>query len=172
MFLAMADRSCSPGPAMHNSQAEIRHAGAGSKVVPFGDAKRFSKAESIAGISYTDAGPGEYNTNKTSHLNRRPRPMIPRQKRWASKTITSQGSGGSPPKQYVGHSKMTERRSISNERNAPRATIGKYDSRKELTIDIGRPGPQNYDTISCRKHIGDNSSVKIPMARAIRPISA
>ena len=77
--------------------------------------------------------------------------MIPRSQRWKTKTIASQGSVGSPPKQYVGHSKMTERRSVSNERNAPRATIGKYDSRNELKIDVTRPGPLNYDTISCRK---------------------
>lgn len=110
--------------------------------MPFGDAKRFSRVDSIAGISHTDAGPGEYETNTVNHLNRRPRAMIPRTERWKqSKTVASAGSIGSPPKQYIGHSKMTERRSVSNERNAPRATIGKYDSRKELTIDLNRPGP-------------------------------
>ena len=65
---------------------------------------------------------------------------------------------------------MTERRSVSNERNAPRATIGKggqSKSREEMT-----PGPQAYDTVKARKHIGDDSSVKICFAMQVRPISA
>ena len=171
MFNNMIDRSISPGPAMHNSMSEIKHAGQGSKVIPFGDTKRFSGAESLAGLSFTDAGPGEYDTNNVKHMHQRPRTMIPRTERW--KTIKSTSSAGlSPPKQYVGHSKMTERRSRSNERNAPRATIGKYDARNQLTIDVKGPGPQNYDTISSRNHIGDKSSTKVCMALAARPISA
>ena len=79
------------------------------------------------------------------------------------------------PAVHNGHSKMTERRSRSNERNAPVATIGNYDTISsrihQLKIDMNGPGPQNYDTISNR-HIGDKSSKKVIIAKATRSISA
>lgn len=65
---------------------------------------------------------------------------------------------------------MTKPRSLSHERNASRATIGKggqISKPEERT-----PGPQNYDTISCRKHIGDASSTKICIPAQVRPISS
>jgi len=76
------------------------------------------------------------------------------------------------PAVHNGHSKMTERRSRSNERNAPIATIGNYNtnSSRMHQLTIG-PGPQNYDTISSR-HIGDKSSKKVIIAKATRSISA
>lgn len=64
---------------------------------------------------------------------------------------------------------MTERRSVSTERNAYCATIG--NEPKVLSLRDPTPGPNNYNTIS-RKNIGDQSSVKCLFTRAIRPISA
>lgn len=64
---------------------------------------------------------------------------------------------------------MTERRSISTERNAYCATIGN-EAKAPFMKDI-TPGPNNYNTIS-QKSIGDQSSVHCPFTRAIRPISA
>ena len=79
--------------------------------------------------------------------------------------------GAPQPTQYLGHVQMTERRSVSAERNAPRATIGNRnmaDNRAEPMT----PGPHTYDTLSARKKIGDAASVKVPFTTQVRPISA
>ena len=76
---------------------------------------------------------------------------------------------GPGPEKYSCHKKMTERRSISTERNAYCATIG--NEPKAPYLKDTTPGPNNYNTIS-RKSIGDHSSVKCLFTKAIRPISA
>jgi hypothetical protein len=64
---------------------------------------------------------------------------------------------------------MTERRSNSVERNAPRCTIG--NAPKEPKPRMPTPGPNNYNTTSL-KEIGDAAGVRVPFTTAIRPISA
>ena len=65
---------------------------------------------------------------------------------------------------------MTDVRSTSRERNAPRATIGR-DGAQPPQARLKTPGPANYNTVSS-KSIGDDTSVKVPFGRATRPISA
>ena len=64
---------------------------------------------------------------------------------------------------------MTDVRSNSAERNAPRCTIGR--GMMSMRQRMPTPGPSNYNTISL-KSIGDDASVKVPFTTAIRPISA
>ena len=113
----------------------------------------------------SSAGPGEYNTNSIRHLKREPRATIGRQKRVLG--ATSRNVPG--PNVYNSHVPMTERRSNSAQRNAPRATIG--NDPKELKPRMPTPGPNNYNTTS-QKSIGDQASVKVPFTTAVRPISA
>ena len=90
------DRAISPGPATHASMDAPNFPGQGSKVIPFGDAKRFVKNQSGSlEFSNTDAGPGAYDTNSVNHLKREPRVMIPTQPRFKRpKDLES----GSPPR--------------------------------------------------------------------------
>lgn len=67
------------------------------------------------------------------------------------------------------HKRMTDVRSNSAERNAPRCTIG--NAGRTLKPRMPTPGPNNYNTTSM-KSIGDVASVKVPFATAVRPISA
>lgn len=64
---------------------------------------------------------------------------------------------------------MTDVRSTSAERNAPRCTIG--NAGRTLRPRMPTPGPNNYNTTSM-KSIGDKSSAKVPFTTAVRPISA
>lgn len=73
------------------------------------------------------------------------------------------------PNQYSSHRRMTDARSRSAERNAPRCTIG--NGARNNDIRDPTPGPTNYHTES-RATIGDAASVTVPIPRAIRPISA
>jgi hypothetical protein len=73
------------------------------------------------------------------------------------------------PDIYNGHTKMTDRRTSSVEKNAPRATIGK--DAKMLSARLATPGPANYNTMS-KQTIGGPSSVHVPFGTAHRPISA
>ena len=66
---------------------------------------------------------------------------------------------------------MTKRRVSSAERNAPRATIGKEGMRSRRYSVVPTPGSNMYNHASL-KSIGDVSSVKVPFAMAVRPISA
>lgn len=65
---------------------------------------------------------------------------------------------------------MTERRSNSRERNAYAASFG-HERRLSLRIENPTPAPDSYHVTSA-KTIGSESSVKVPFATAIRPISA
>lgn len=69
----------------------------------------------------TQAGPGHYLTNHVNHLNREPRVTIGNTKRKLG--------GNEPlgePRHYTGHTLMTDRRSVSAERNCAKATIGNH----------------------------------------------
>lgn len=79
MFLNTIDRAISPGPASHASMDAPKFPGEGSRVIPFGDAKRFVKNQTGSlEFSNTDAGPGAYDTNSVNHLKREPRVCIPK----------------------------------------------------------------------------------------------
>ena len=65
---------------------------------------------------------------------------------------------------------MTDARSNSVEKNAPRATFGR-DGASQPKLRLKTPGPANYNTVSS-KSIGDDASVKVPFGRSVRPISA
>ena len=67
---------------------------------------------------------------------------------------------------------MTERRSNSREKNAPRVTIGNYDARHPgSTKNAPTPAPDSYN-IKSLKTIGDAASTKVIFATQLRPISA
>ena len=71
LFLNTIDRTVSPGPAAHTSLDAPINAGVGSKVIKFGDTKRFAKNQPGSfEFSYTNAGPGEYSTNHVNNLKR------------------------------------------------------------------------------------------------------
>lgn len=70
----------------------------------------------------------------------------------AERRLTQINLLGPGPEKYSCHKKMTERRSISTERNAFCATIG--NEPKVTLLKEATPGPLNYNTIS-RKSIGD-----------------
>jgi len=63
---------------------------------------------------------------------------------------------------------MTDFRSNSREKNAPKATIG--NSTKSRGDRSTTPGPQNY--ANSKKTIGDDTSTGVPFPRQIRPVSA
>jgi hypothetical protein len=67
------------------------------------------------------------------------------------------------PDIYNGHTKMTDRRTSSVEKNAPRATIG--NDAKMLSARLATPGPANYNTMS-KQTIGGPSSVKVAFGMA------
>jgi hypothetical protein len=113
----------------------------------------------------TNAGPGAYDTVSIGHLKRLPRATIGNSKRTLGE-VSMEAPG---PNQYSSHKKMTQMRSNSAERNAPRCTIG--NGPKSMRQRMPTPGPNNYNTISL-KTIGDDASVKVPFTTAIRPISA
>jgi hypothetical protein len=64
---------------------------------------------------------------------------------------------------------MTDRKSLSTERNAIKTIFGSEIKEKKELIDT--PGPLDYDT-SKKYTIGDDQSVKAVFGTAIRPISA
>lgn len=66
---------------------------------------------------------------------------------------------------------QTERKSNSRERNSARPTIGRALRETVERMRGQQPGPQTYNTIR-KKLMGDESSVKVSFATAIRPISA
>ena len=93
-------------------------------------------------FTLSSAGPGAYNTNSVSHLTRYPRGTIGNTKRTLVETIKNFPGNET----YSTHKPMTERRSNSAERNAPRCTIG--NGSKDLKPRMPTPGPNNYNTIS------------------------
>lgn len=96
MFLNTIDRAISPGPATHASMDAPNFPGQGSKVIPFGDTKRFVKNQSGSlEFSNTDAGPGAYDTNSVNHLKKYPRVCIPTQSRFKR---DKEEVSGSPPR--------------------------------------------------------------------------
>lgn len=117
------------------------------------------------------AGPGSYDTIsaiESNLLKKNPRATIGNSKR-----LFFGGERNIPgPDLYSAHHKMTERKSNSRERNAFNATIG---NEKRLSAhdvsELTTPGPNSYHLRSL-KSIGDESGVHVPIARAIRPISA
>lgn len=70
------------------------------------------------------------------------------------------------PDVYNPHKLMTEARKSSQERNAPRATIGRAQSTER--IQSPTPGPNDYN--NSKAVIGDG--VRVPFTTAPRPISA
>lgn len=93
-------------------------------------------------FTLSNAGPGSYDTNSVSHLNRLPRATIGNTKR----TLIETKNNIPGPDEYSSHKPMTERRSNSAERNAPRCTIG--NGPKEFKPRMPTPGPNNYNTTS------------------------
>lgn len=74
------------------------------------------------------------------------------------------------PEKYNGHKKFGHNRQRSNERNAPKFSIGN-DGKEDKTFQA-TPGPLDYTTTLALQTIGDRSSVGVPFSRFIRPISA
>jgi len=106
------------------------------------------------------------STEKTS-LKKGPKAIIGNAKRQFL------GTGNTYPaaNQYSSHLDMTDRRSNSRERNAPRATIGNMTRHPASTRNNFTPAPDTYN-IQSQATIGDQASVKVCFATQIRPISA
>lgn len=158
LFGTKIAQSISPGPAKYSTRGPV---GGTHQTI----AQKYDKVQLESKFTLSGAGPGDYDTNTVKHLRRASRVTIGN----STRTLIETKKNIPGPDIYNSHKSMTDRRSNSAERNAPRCTIG--NAPKELKPRMPTPGPNNYNTTSL-KQIGDAAGVKVPFTTAVRPISA
>lgn len=135
LFGTKIAQSISPGPAKYSTRQPV--GGTHQSI-----AIKFDKVQLESKFTLSSAGPGGYDTNNVNHLRRGSRATIGNTKR----TLMGEKKRIPGPDEYSAHKTMTDRRSNSAERNAPRCTIG--NAPKELKPRMPTPGPNNYNTTS------------------------
>ncbi len=135
LFGTKIAQNISPGPAKYSTRGSL--GGTHQSI-----AIKFDNLQLESKFTLSGAGPGTYNTNSVSHLTRYPRGTIGNSKR----TLAETKKNIPGPDEYSSHKPMTDRRSNSAERNAPRCTIG--NGLKEFKPRMETPGPNNYNTTS------------------------
>ena len=157
MFLTKIAQNVGPGPVVYSQMGSMEGAKHSIPQSTY-DPSSYSTAS-----MFRHVGPGAYETNQVKFLRTQPRVTIGNSKR----IDLGRGKVIPGPDKYSYHLKMSDQRSISNERNAPRATIGRSAEKKHSQPT---PGPSNYS--ASINFVGDEQSHKVPFTRQIRPISA